>query len=257
MKKKLKIGLSVLLALVLCAAGYILYIVKFKQYDVADEEVTEIVKEQYTIELPDGTIITLDDDGEVAEDTSGEVTDGEQAAETDDATEDVEGTATVTTGTTAPSKGTGTTSGSTGTSTGKDNKPATKPESSGSTEAGKPAQKPTVAAIKDKYRPAFQALEAQAESKLNALVGRAKVEYIGKKENGEKIDYGYFYNKYTSAAAELEGRTDSVFNGVLKAVQKDLEKNGYDKSYAQSFLDEYNASKKSRKESLMNKVIGL
>ena len=123
-------------------------------------------------------------------------------------------------------------------------------------QTGEAAQKPTVASIKQKYAPTFGALQSQADGKLNALVGRAKSEYSTKKANGESIDFGYFYNKYVGAANGLEAQTDAVFNGVISAVQKDLTANGYDKSYAQSFIDEYNAKKKARRDSLLSKAMG-
>ncbi|MEZ7172910.1 hypothetical protein [Sporosarcina sp. OR05] len=244
MKKKFKIASIILGITVLCAAGYILYIMKFKEYDVADESVDEIIGETFEIELPDGSKITLNEDGEVLEDAS---------TVTDSTSEDNETTSS-TDSTISTTKNDGNVVTSTqpaGTTTKPTPKP-TQPSTPGNEEA-----KPTVSSIKEKYTPAFHALEGQADTKLNALVGRAKNEYLSKKDNGEKIDYGYFYNKYTSAAAELEGRTDTVFTGVLKAVEKDLEKNGYDKSDANSFVEQYNAHKKSRKDSLMKKVTGL
>lgn len=242
MKKKFKIASILLGIIVLCAAGYILYIMKFKEYDVADESVDEIIGETFEIELPDGSKITLNEDGEVLEDAS---------TVTDSTSEDNETTSS-TDSTISTTKNDGNVVTSTAGTTTKPTPKPTQPSTPGNEEA-----KPTVSSIKEKYTPAFHALEGQADTKLNALVGRAKNEYLSKKDNGEKIDYGYFYNKYTSAAAELEGRTDAVFTGVLKAVEKDLEKNGYDKSYANSFVEQYNAQKKSRKDSLMKKVTGL
>ncbi|NYF23628.1 hypothetical protein [Sporosarcina sp. JAI121] len=61
------------------------------------------------------------------------------------------------------------------------------------------------------------------------------------------MSYGYFYTKYEGAANGLEANTDAVFAGGIKAVEKDLAANGYDKSYAQSFTDDYNAEKKHAK----------
>lgn len=253
MKKKLKIAAIVVGAIVLCAASYILYIMKFKEYDVADESVDEIIGESFEIELPDGSKITLNEEGEVIENDA-EASEVSSTSESE--TVSTSGSSTNSTGSSSTStskdEGKGTTSTSTA---GSDSNSGSKPSKPST--PGKQDAKPTVASIKEKYTPAFHALEGQAETKLNALVGRAKNEYISKKENGEKIDYGYFYNKYMSAATELEGRTDNVFNGVLKAVEKDLEKNGFDKSYANSFVEEYNASKKNRKDSLMKKVTGL
>lgn len=215
---KFKVLLLVALVIVLGAGGYLLYMFKFKEYDVADEEVKEIVEEAYKVELPDGSTIVIDENGEVAIEESA--------------------TSVMLAGKTA-----GPESNSTSTS---NNTTATTTSS----------EQPTVATIKDKYKPALEGLEGQADAKLNALAGRAKSEYQDKQANGEKIDYGYFYNKYMSAANNLEGLTDTTFDAVLNAIEKDLAVNGYDESYAQSFKEEYEATKKARRDNLLNKALG-
>ena len=226
-------------------AGTLLYFFKFKEYDVADEEVAKIVEEPYTIEMPDGTTITLDADGEVVD---SEKTDSAGATSASTATVPVSGGAgTSSEGTsTDGSKEEGTTSG--------DKAPSSTTGDSSNT--GTPP-KQTVSSIKQKYVPTLENLQSQADSKLNTLVGHAKKEYSDKKANGESISYGYFYNKYVSAANGLEARTDSVFAGVIKAVEKDLVVNGYDKSSSKNLVDDYNAAKKARKDSLLNKAMGL
>lgn len=249
MKKKLKIILSIISILVLCVGGYAVYILKFKTYDVADESVNEIVEESFEVELPDGTILRLDKDGEMIEEESENAGQATGTIATGSSSNSSNAGKTVSNTPDNANKGT---SSSTETGKGSASKPASNP---GKQEAGKPKQ--SVAVIKSKYVPTFDALEGQADAKLNALIGRAKNEYTTKKANGEKIDYGYFFNKYSGAAGELESRTDAVFNGVLKAVERDLENNGFDKAYAKSFAEQYNAQKKSRKESLMKKVTGL
>ncbi|TQR12705.1 hypothetical protein [Psychrobacillus soli] len=216
--KKLKIFLIVALVIILGAGGYLLYMFKFKEYDVADKEVSEIVGDPYKVELPDGSTLVIDEKGEIVEETatsevntvatSGEKLDGKTAEPGTDSTTNTSST-----------------------------------------------EKPTVASIKDKYRPALEGLEAQADSKINALIGRAVSEYSGKKADGEKVDFGYFYNKYTAAAGDLEASTDTVFHAVLKAVEKDLAVNGYDKTYAQSFKDEYEATKKARRDGILKKAL--
>ena len=96
MKKKLKIFLSVFVIILVAAGSYLLYTFKFKEYDVADEEVEQIVKDPYEIELPDGTKLTLDEDGGVAdsgqvdEKTAGSV-DGGNAPATDGSADSSEG----------------------------------------------------------------------------------------------------------------------------------------------------------------------
>ncbi len=234
MKKKLKIFLLILLIIILATAGTLLYFFKFKEYDVADEEVAQIIEDPYTIEMPDGTTITVDANGDVvnsAGNPSTPVTGGTSSEGNATDGSKVEGTSTD--GNKAPSS-----------TTGDSNIAVT-------------SQKATVSSIKQKYVPALENLQSQADNKLNTLVGHAKKEYSDKKANGESISYGYFYNKYVGAANGLEARTDAVFAGVIKAVEKDLVANGYDKSYAQNLVDDYDAKKKERKDSLLNKAMGL
>lgn len=276
MKKKLKWFLIVFGVILIGAASYLLYMFKFKQYDVVDEAVDEIIGELYTIELPDGTVITIDEDGTIVETESGDVTeDGASEADTDD--EDVANNGEAQTDGTAenvgstgelstssgPSTSTNVESGSSDTNHSNTNNGNNSEGTAGNGNSGQngtgqsnPPSKPTVADIKNKYTPSFQALESQANGKLNALVGRAQSEYNAKKANGESIDVGYFYNKYYGAANALEAQTDAVFQGVLSAVEQDLAANGYSTSYAESFANEYNATKKARKDSLLNKALG-
>lgn len=114
----------------------------------------------------------------------------------------------------------------------------------------------TVTTLKEKYRPALEGLEEQADVKVNALIVRAKKEYVEKQANGEKIDLGYFYNKYMAAAKDLESNTDKVFDAVLGAVEKDLAANGFDKAEAKAMEEEYEAKKKARRDSIMKRVVG-
>ncbi|MFJ8064777.1 hypothetical protein ACIQYS_09105 [Psychrobacillus sp. NPDC096426] len=226
---KPKIFLIATVVIILGAGGYLLYMFKFKEYDVADEEVSEIVADPYKVELPDGSMLVIDENGEVVEETATSETVMTSASTTEEKLAGM---------TAGPGTGsTSTVNNTTGTTT-------------SSTE------KPTVASIKDKYRPALEGLEAQADSKIKALIGRAVSEYNGKIENGEKVDFGYFYNKYTAAAGNLEARTDTFFYAVLGAAEKDLVANGYDKTYAQSFKDEYEATKKARRDGILKKVLG-
>lgn len=240
----------------MATAGTLLYFFKFKTYDVADEEVEQIIEDPYTIELPDGTTITVDANGDIVESdgtgstpviegtsSEGTAVEGDKEKEATPDASKGEGT---TTGVKAPSSTTG--------DSGTTSKPSTKPTTKPSVE---PTTKPTVGSIKQKYVPTLESLQSQADSKLNTLVGHAKKEYSDKKANGESISYGYFYNKYVGAANGLEARTDAVFAGVIKAVERDLVASGYDKSYSKNLVDDYNAKKKARKDSLLNKAMGL
>ncbi|SFQ51457.1 hypothetical protein SAMN05421670_2394 [Psychrobacillus psychrotolerans] len=251
--KKFKIFLIVALVVILVGGGYLLYMFKFKEYDVADEEVTEIVSEPYKVELPDGSTILIDENGEIIEET----TEGNKITTSSANTNSNGGT---TNGSTNSSNGQ-TSDQSTGSSGNTNNSSSNNTSSGNNKNTGSNAGNnntnapTTVASIKDKYRPSFEGLEAQADSKINALIGRAMSEYSTNKANGEGVDFGYFYNKYMSAANGLEANTDTIFNAVIGAVEKDLAANGYDKSYAQSFRDEYEATKKARRDSILSKAL--
>lgn len=243
-RKKLKIFLLTALVIIVGSGSYLLYEFKFKTYDVADEEVSEIVEDPYILELPDGSKITMDKDGNVIEDYS-----STQTVSNEGTTNDGESSEQIATSGQQGSKGSNDSSkgGSEGSN-----------DSSGNSEettSGGSTAPITVASIKDKYRPSFEGLEAQADSKINALIGRAMSEYSTNKANGEGVDFGYFYNKYMSAANGLEANTDTIFNAVIGAVEKDLAANGYDKSYAQSFRDEYEATKKARRDGILSKAL--
>ncbi|QEY20695.1 hypothetical protein D0S48_08275 [Psychrobacillus sp. AK 1817] len=224
--KKLKIFAIIVLVLIIAGGSYLLYTFKFKEYDVADDEVKEIVeKEPYKVELPGGATISMDENGEVIEEegTSGE-TAGNNAVD-----------------------GNGESSNNVTGNDGADNSSGTSSGSSNET---------TVAAIKEKYTPALEGLEDQADTKVNALIVKAKKEYVDKQANGEKINVGYFYNKYMAAAKDLEGNTDKVFDAVLNAVEKDLAANGFDKTEAKAMEEEYEAKKKARRDSILKKALG-
>ena len=65
--KKLKYILIALAVIVLGIGGYILYELKFKSYDTADPEVDTLLDETYNVELPDGTVIVVDKEGNIIE----------------------------------------------------------------------------------------------------------------------------------------------------------------------------------------------
>ena len=55
------------MSIVLLVALYITYELKFKEHDVADAEVDALVNENVTIDLPDGTQMIVDGQGNVVE----------------------------------------------------------------------------------------------------------------------------------------------------------------------------------------------
>lgn len=268
MKKHWKKILLAFTVVVLAAAGYLLYIFKFKEYDVADEEVAEITKETYKIEMPDGSVIEFDEEGNMVESNGSKVSSDDlvaSAAERDD----TDASTSSTDGSSNDSNSSQDSDGNDSTSTnGSDwNSSSNGSSSNGGSSNGNsgggtsgntgntPSQEVTVAAIKEKYMPVMNQLSAQANSRIDALVGRAVSEYQTKVANGESVNYGYFYNKYMSAASELEGRTDVVFYQMVSVVEKELEKNGFSKSHAKSFISEYEASKEARRKALLDKAM--
>jgi len=229
--------------LLVAVGGYALYVFKFKEYDVADPEVDEIIEETYTIELPDGTELVVDKDGKIVEEKKPVEGSDSQVSKNNEAGKGAEG----------DSKSP--TSSNSSTSTDKQNGTSTSTDKSKTPNAptGEDS-KPTVGDIKAKYAPTFQSLQGQAESKINGLIGQAASEYSTKKANGESISVGYFYSKYVGAANSLEASTDATFNTLISVIEQDLVANGYDKSYAQSFRDEYEAAKEARRNALLSKA---
>lgn len=271
--KKLKYIFIALAVIVLCIGGYIVYELKFKSYDTADPEVDALIEETYNVELPDGTVIVVDKEGNIVENktsdsqNNGVTTASAQTSSTNensDSTQDDEkGTET---GTTNNGNGSSNSnSGQTGTSASSNSSSNTGTTGSNSnanpntnTNTGgsnKPAEKVTVASIKAKYEGTFKSLENQSRARINSLISQAANEYSTKKSNGESISYGYFYKKYMGAANGIEAATDSTVNVVVGLVEKDLQKNGFDKSYAQSFKEDYNAMKESLRSEMMDKAL--
>lgn len=319
--KKLKWILGILLVLVLAVGGVVVYFTQIKEYDVADEKVDEVLEEGFELELPDGTVIVVDKDGNVLEDVTpgtasevatfpegttvnedgttvtlpdGTVTDnvttlpagavvqangeallptGETTAitytsptntasnsgvangsTTTDATNTETNTGEQTTAN-AGSSNTGTTNnttdGNTSSNSGAGSTNDTTAPNAGEASTG---GKPTVSDIKNKYAGSFASLEGQAASKLSGLIGTAKSEYSTAKANGESVSYAYFYQKYYGAAQSLESNTDNAFNALLSVVKNELQANGYDASYADSFVTQYESAKKAREASLLDQV---
>ncbi|EMR07925.1 hypothetical protein C772_00254 [Bhargavaea cecembensis DSE10] len=272
-KRRLRTILLSLLTVALLVGGYLVYVLKFKEYDVADEEIEKIQEEDYQLELPDGTVIggdpeqssgtTSDPETENTGTANGDSAGGEnQSAETgagsagtDESTGSTEkivsdqpggaGSAAVAGVTQSTSKGSASGNGSTSSAGNSSN-------NSGASVGSGSSSKPSVSDIKNKYTPTFDSFQAQANGKISSLVGRAKAEYTEKKQNGESINYAYFYQKYMGAANSLESQTDAVFNQLISEVENDLQRNGYSKSYAQSFRDQYNAEKEALRSSLLD-----
>ncbi|MGE6487604.1 hypothetical protein [Paenisporosarcina sp. NPDC076898] len=246
---------------ILMGGSYATYLFKFKEYDVADSEVKEITKETYNVDLPDGSKIELDEEGNIVEtDSSGQVTSSSTtaSANNENANENVELTAAEETSdenvASAENATVSTSNSKTEKSSSKVVQPTGKVSSFGTSKhtSSKPV---TVATIKEKYKPVMTKLQADADVRIDALVNRAANEYQTKQANGESINYAYFYKKYTSAASVLEGRTDKVFYQVIYVIEKDLVKNGFSKTHAKSFVSEYKAIKETQRKEFLKKAM--
>ncbi|RDI39984.1 hypothetical protein [Falsibacillus pallidus] len=264
MKKFLKIASIVVLLLVLAGGGTVYYFLKVKKYDVADEKVEKITNSDYKIDLPDDSDSSTDATGSGSDssdktasgtnDTKDNSTDGSTGTTVSGKSGDKNniGSTTVqkTSSTTASTNGKTSTNTSTSTSTSKNDD-----KTNGSNIDSQDSNTVTVASIKDKYRPVFSNLEAQANDKVKSMLTLAFSEYQTKKENGESISFGYFYSKYNGAAADLEAKTDEVFNVVYGALKNDLKKHGYSTSHAKEFKEQYENEKSFRRSALMKKAM--
>ncbi|MGV2939566.1 hypothetical protein AB5I83_08250 [Mesobacillus sp. LC4] len=256
--KKWKIFLAVISVMLLAGAGTLYYLLEVKTYETQDEVVKDVVAEEYDIALPGEEGIddsAAEESGEdvATSDSAGENTSAGSATEESEEGDSGETTVASTTGSTASSKTNAGSKSQSATSTDKKvSSQAGATESSSNKGSSKP--KPTAEQIAAKYEPSFLELEAQANGKIDALVGHAIGEYVAKKKNGEEVSYFYFYSKYNTAGKILERNTDGAFNYVYKALVKELKDNGYNSSAAQQYKTAYETAKKQRRAALINKA---
>ena len=233
-------------------------------------EVDSLVKEEFTIDLPDGTKMIVDGQGNVIEEIKPvqedittytideeniviQVTDSKVTAVYDNENNPVEH------GKIKPGYTVVINDNQTVTIIDKEEREITTFPST--TIAVKPTLPPqvegkaTVASIKGKYQGTVSAFETQAQSKLNGLIGQAKAEYDTKKANGESISYSYFYKKYMGAVTALEASTDASFEVLMGVVEDELEQNNFHKSYADSLRTEYTTSKQSLRSEMLEKAM--
>lgn len=231
--KKWKIILSILLVIVIGAAGTAYYFLKVKDYHTTDKEVDKITESDYTIKLPSS------DDGSI---NNGDKTSGK--SETADSEKNVD------TDSTDHSK----TDGSENISSDNDKTDASTDNQS-SDESENNDVKVSAEEIKSRYKPVFEELQSQANGKINALVGHAFSEYQAKKANGEDISYSYFYSKYTSAGESLEAKTNAAFNTIYNSLVNELKENGYNADEAKEFQDQYESAKSQRRQALIKTAL--
>ena len=251
--KVLKWFLVSLGVVILLGGSYILYEFKFKTHDIADAEVDQIIDEGYEIELPDGTTMKVAKDGTLIEEKSGE-TPGEGEAQAEEKPDQEVPAANA-----APQPEKEQSNQVAKEEAPVKKEPAPAPAKPANPQpSNPPAAKPkpvTAASIKEKYRGTLVSLQQQAEARVDNLVAAAKKEYAQKKKDGEKISAGYFYSKYMASSESLESSTDVAFENLMRVVEADLVANGFKKSEAQSFRDEYNQTKENLRASLMQKAL--
>ena len=255
MKKKLLILSSVLLALIVASGGYLLYLFQFKEYEVADQQIDEILEDPYDVVLPKGTKLLVDNtDGKgdklikVHPVLEEEKQEGEQSEDETTSSSDDTGLSSATTSEEAA-----------------DNSSIDRPSSLSTFEdespnvdsnTQKPTTKVTVAQIKKKYEPVIKNFLGQVDAKHNSVIDRVKDEYSIKKGAGESFSYAYMYRKYMGIADTFEAQSDLLFNGILGSLEKDLTANGYNEAYSKSFRDEYEAGKKERRDEIFSEAMG-
>lgn len=250
MKKSFKIAIATVLVLLAGTAGVLYYYLNVKEYDVADEKVEEITKNDYKVDLPNLDSVSPSEDnksanngndsGENSSDANGEAN-SENSSKT--AAAPVSSSSSQ-----AGSKDSKSGSSSTKTADGKNNGKST----TGNKDKAKPEI--TVKMIKAAYRPSFESLEAQANTKIDSLVSTAYSEYKAKKESDESVSITYFYRKYTSAGKALESSTDEAFYYLYTSLEKELESRGYSKSHAKEFKTQYESAKEARESALLEKA---
>lgn len=222
-KYKLLIG-----AMAIILAVYLVYLFAFKSYNTSDVEVDMLTKEEYVIELVDGSKIILDKNGNLIRhitDSGGNVSiidvtnrfTNKQAAIIDSNASSVANSQTAN----------------------KNNTPA------------------SVKSIKRKYAHALADIEKQAYDNLDELIHLATSEYLEMEANHQKISYPYFYNKYTNAASKLEARTDNVFYAIKEIMEYELKANGHSTKTVESMRKEYKSKKNKVRRDIMRETAGL
>lgn len=250
--KQIAIGLSVVF---LAIAGYLVYAFEVKDYDTADEEVDKITKDEIKIDLPDDTTITVDEEGDVTTEEKEEDEEKKEDEEKDEETTKEKSADTGSTGSasTATAANNSTSSSATPAKASASNGSSNNTNSSYNNNNGKGSDRVTVSQIKNRYDTSLYRLEDTANDRLDSLVSRAKTEY----QNDDNVSYARYYNKYASAAKELENRADAAFYAIVAVMARDLQANGLAASHTDSVINEYENTKKQRKNALMKKVAGL
>ncbi|SER68841.1 hypothetical protein SAMN04487944_10862 [Gracilibacillus ureilyticus] len=226
-----------LLGLVITGAGLFVYFLFIKNYDIEDEQVDDIVEDEYEITLPDSPPVENQDEGDseniATENDNNSINNSDPDEDTPDKSVEIYNE---------------NHSDDDGTSSDFREKNAVRVEIKGQEEQ-------TAEEIVSKYQQTFTSLQNQANARLSELAAYAYGEYKEKKKSGENVSYTYLFQKYKSAADRLENKTDSAFNQVYHQLVNELESNGFSKSEAQPVYDQYVSKKSSKKSQLMKEML--
>ncbi|HSP23212.1 MAG TPA: hypothetical protein VLQ20_12895 [Planococcus sp. (in: firmicutes)] len=225
-------------AIILILGGYLAYLFEFKEYNTSDAEVDVLTKEEYIIELADGSKIVLDKNGNLIRHITG--TDGK-----------------VTTVDFADSLPISQVSDGAVASVTSDSDKSSAEKASVPDASNEKAVKASVKDIEEQYAPALADIEKQAYDNLDNLINLAKSEYLEMEANDQKISYPYFYNKYTGAASKLEARTDKVFEGIMQIMEHELKVNGHSSDTVDSLHKEYKNKKNKLRRDILKETAGL
>lgn len=246
--KKVLLLLGIVL---ICSAGYLIYLFGFKNYDIADAEVDNLTKEEYVIELADGSKIILDKQGNLIRHLEGndEAIQMEQFRKGNPYSETTDPAVASVTSENEKQKNA------------KDGDAKESTEQVNAEKSAKSKQTKSTALtekeVKKNYEPAIADIERQANASLNNLIDLAKEEYFKMEENAQEISYPYFYNKYSAAASKLEKRTDDVFYALMEVMRQDLKANGLPDDLPKSLSKEYENRKDKLRREILKETAGL
>ncbi|MCP2033615.1 hypothetical protein L1279_000598 [Planomicrobium sp. HSC-17F08] len=290
--KQITLGLTVVL---LAVAGYLVYAFEFKDYETADKDVDKVTEEKIEVDLPDDSKIVVDEEGNVTEEKDEDTEEDKETDKEADTTEgtttstnasttasnnsgSVQTAAASTNSQTAGASTEGKSSngksdsnngnasnGNKGTNNGNNGNNGSNNGNGGSNSGNNNGgnkgnngsnngkERVTVTQIKARYETSLTRLEDTANDRIDGLVNVAKKEY----QADSSPNYAYYYNKYTGAASKLEAQMDAAFYGVVGVMKRDLKANGLAESHVKSVINEYENTKKQRRNALMKKAAGL
>lgn len=109
-------------------------------------------------------------------------------------------------------------------------------------------------AIGARYRPRFEAVQAECEGQLEALLQQAKAEYQQAKAAGAKVDVAGLGARYVTRATSLRRTCDRKVEALIGDMTGDLRAAGLPADLAEAAREEYEAAGAAREAEIMAKV---